>query len=214
MTFLGANIIKIPPGGWFPLVVAALIFIVMTTWKTGRWLVAVKCAISDLTIDDVLVKLKEKSLPRVPGTAVFLSSDPAEAPAALLTHVFYNRVLSEQVVLLTVASKEVAHVTAAEQLQVEPLGEGVHRLLLTFRFMDEPDVPRALAEAAQRGLSLDPQTITYFIGRSTVIASNIPGMALWREKLFALLTRNAAAASDYFSLPPQQVVELGTRVEF
>jgi KUP system potassium uptake protein len=122
--------------------------------------------------------------------------------------------MHEQVVLLTVEAKEVAHVTTGEHLQIESLGEGVYRMTLSFGFMDEPHVPHALADLEVPGLNFDPRAIIYFIGRSSVIASNIPGMALWREKFFALLSRNAATASDYFSLPPQRVVEIGTRVEF
>jgi KUP system potassium uptake protein len=212
--FLAANISKIPQGGWFPLVVAVFIFIIMTTWKTGRRLVSVKCAVHDLTLDDVMLRLQAKSLQRVPGTAVFLSSDPLDAPAALLTNLACNGVMHEHVLLLTVETKEVAHVTEEERFQVESLGEGVHRVMLSFGFMDEPDVPRAIAALNVPGLTLDPQAIKYFVGHSSVIASNIPGMALWREKVFAFLARNAATAGDYFSLPSKQVVEIGMRVEF
>ena len=213
VAFLAANIVKIPQGGWFTIVVAVLIFTVMTTWKRGRRLVAARLG-QESSLADVLNNLQAERLVRVPGTAVFLSGNPQGAPSALLANITYNGVMHEHIVLLTVKTKQMPHVPSNERVEVELLGHGIYRITVWYGFMEEPIVPKVLETAKLPGLDFDPQQITYFVNRSSVIASNIPGMALWREKFFAFMSHNAASAADYYCLPPTRVVEIGTRVEF
>jgi KUP system potassium uptake protein len=212
--FLAANVVKIPHGGWFPLVVAVLIFTVMTTWKLGRHLVAERVLEHCHSLEEILEEIKAKRPARVPGTAIFLSSDKKGAPAALIANLDHNSVLHEQVIILTVETKYVPHVPEGERLMVEPLGDGMHIMTLTYGFMDEPDVQQTLAAAKVEGLNLNPQEVTFFVSRAAAIASKLPGMARWRDRIFAFMSRNAATATDYFCLPPARVIEIGSRVEF
>jgi KUP system potassium uptake protein len=150
---------------------------------------------------------------RVPGTAVFMNGTGAGTPPALEHNVEHNKVLHARVVLLTVKTRQVPHVGPEERVSVRPLGHEFYRVVVNYGFMEDPDVPRALAEAGAHGLALDPSDTTYFLGRETVIASKHPGMMLWREKLFAIMSRNASPATAYFCLPPDRVVEMGSQVE-
>lgn len=213
MAFFIANIVKIPQGGWFPLVVAVLIFSVMTTWKRGRRLVAEKLFVRNETMEQVLEECATHPPVRVPGAAIFLSGNPAGAPSALLANIDHNGVLHEHVILLNVETKQRPHVPEDERVRVDLLGQGVYRATLSYGFMDEPDIPKALQLATFPGVNLNLEKVTYFVNRSAVIASKLPGMAMWREKLFAVMSHNAASAADYFCLPPAQVIEIGTRVE-
>ena len=212
--FFSANLVKIPHGGWFPMVLAVLIFTVMTTWKRGRRLVAVRLLGHGKKLEEVLQEVKAKHPVRVPGTAIFLSSNPEGAPSALLANVDHNGVLHEQVVLLTIETKQKPHVPEAERMEIAPLGDGVHRMKLSYGFMEEPEVPKALEAIKVEGLNLNPQEVTFFVNRETAIASKLPGMALWRDKLFSFMLTNSTSATDYFCLPPTRVIEIGARVEF
>jgi len=214
VAFLAANVVKIPQGGWFPLVLAVLIFTVMTTWKRGRRLVAVRLLGHGEKLEEVLGRVKAKNPVRVPGTAIFLSSNPEGAPSALLANVDHIGVLHEKTVLLTIETKQKPHVPEAERLELVPLSDGIYRMKLSYGFMEEPIVPKALAGVKFEGLNLNPQEVTFFVNRETTIASNIPGMALWRDKLFSFMLSNATTATDYFCLPPARVIEIGSRVEF
>jgi KUP system potassium uptake protein len=144
---------------------------------------------------------------------VFMYSDPAATPPALLHNLKHNKVLHERVVFLVVETAEVPHVPANERATSEDLGAGFHRVILHYGFMEEPNVPRALAELRDKGLELKPLETTYFLGRETLIPTNKPGMALWRERLFTVMHRNARPATSFFSLPPNRVVELGAQIE-
>lgn len=214
LTFWGANVLKIPQGGWFPLVVGVLIFTGMTTWKTGRQILARRLAESTLPWEFFVRDMLLNPPHRVPGTAVFMYSNPEGAPPALLHSVKHYQVLHERVVLLSVTTEEAPHVPADERVRLEDVGEGFFRLVLRYGFMERPRVTEDLTRIrTDSGLSLDPANVTFFLGRETLIASDRPGMAIWREKLFALMSRNARPATSFFGLPPNRVVELGWQVE-
>jgi len=211
LAFFGANIIKVSDGGWFPLLVGATIFTMMTTWFTGRRILTKRLAEGGLGTDDFLRELEAGRIHRVRGTAVFLTRQQEGIPTALLHNIKHNKVVHERVVLLSVVVEETSHLSAEERSEWTDLGHGVHRLVLHFGFMEDPDLPEALAQLP--GLvSFDPMATSYFLGRETLIPSSEPGMAIWREHLFAWMNRNASSAAIFFSLPPNQVIELGAQV--
>jgi KUP system potassium uptake protein len=213
LAFFGANALKIAHGGWLPLVIGGFLFTLMTTWKTGRQLVAARLTARALPIEDFLARIVETRPARVSGTAVFMTAQPRGAPPALTHNLRYNKVLHEHVVTLMVTTQPVPHVPADQQVTVRPLGHGVFDVILRYGFMEDPNVPDALARARALGLQLDEDDVTYFLGRETLIVTKTKGMATWREKLFVLMARNAVRAISYFRLPPERVVELGVQVE-
>jgi KUP system potassium uptake protein len=213
IAFFGANVLKITHGGWLPLVIGALLFTLMTTWKRGRELVARRLTARALPMEDFLARVAETHPARVPGTAVFMTAQSRGTPAALAHNLRYNKVLHEHVVTLLVTTQPVPHVPASQRATVRSLGQGVFDVVIRYGFMEDPNVPQALEIARDQGLELDPEDVTYFLGRETLIATRSPGMALWRERLFVLLARNAIRAPTFFRLPPERVVELGVQVE-
>jgi KUP system potassium uptake protein len=213
LAFFGANIIKIPHGGWFPLLVAAVVFTLMTTWRQGRQLLARRLRARARPLDRFLQEITAEPPLRVPGTAVFMYGHLSGTPPALLLNLKHNKVLHERIVLLTVVTEEIPHVNATEQLELETLGAEMYRLIIHYGFMEDPHIPKACEQAKIYELDLQPDATTYFLGREILFASTKPGMAVWREKLFALMSRNARPATDFFRLPPDRVVELGTHVE-
>lgn len=214
LAFFGANIIKVAQGGWLPLVLAALVFIVMTTWKRGRRILAERIQREARPLDEFLREVLKHNPTRVPGTSVFMNGTASRTPPALRHNLEHNKVLHERVIFLTVKTQQVPYVAPKKRVEIEGLGSGVYRAKLYYGFMEEPNVPQALEGAAIRGVPLvDPADVTYFLGRETIIATRRPGMALWREKLFALIARNATTATAYFGIPPQRVVELGEQIE-
>ncbi len=213
LAFFGANALKIAHGGWLPLVIGGFLFTLMTTWKTGRQLVAARLTARALPIEDFLARIVETRPARVPGTAVFMTAQPRGAPPALTHNLRYNKVLHEHVVTLMVTTQPVPHVAADQQVTVRAMGQGVFDVILRYGFMEDPNVPDALARARTLGLQLDEDDVTYFLGRETLIVTRAPGMATWRERLFVLMARNAVRAISYFRLPPERVVELGVQVE-
>jgi KUP system potassium uptake protein len=213
LAFWGANLHKIPHGGWFPLVVAAAIFAVMTTWKTGRRILASRMQSTTLPFDLFLRDVETRSPARVPGTAVFMYGNPEGTPPALLHNLVHNKVLHERVVLLTVDTGEIPFVPDEERVEVTELGAGFYRVVVRYGFTEEPDIPAALAMVKVPGLDLKPMATSYFLGRETLIPSKKPGMAMWREHLFSLMSRNARTATSFYRLPPNRVVELGAQIE-
>lgn len=214
VAFFSANALKIIDGGWLPLVVAMALFTVMTTWRTGRRIVADRLATRTVSIDDLFTMIGEIKAVRVPGTAIYMTAQGSGAPPALVHNLQYNKVLHERVVLLNIITLQQPHVPADERVTVEMLGEGVYNVRLFYGFMEEPHVPRALyATAKSRGMSFDFQDVVYFLGRQTILVTDRRGMATWREKLFVLMSRNAVRATAYYRLPPERVVELGVQVE-
>lgn len=211
--FLGANLVKIPQGGWFPLVIAAIIFIIMTTWKRGSTLVVTREKDLEMTIEAFLKQIASEPPARAPGLAIFLSADPEGAPAALLANLKYNGVLHEQILLVTVTPEEAPRIPRKKRLTVEPLGQGFYRVKLRYGFMDEPNLPRDLARLDLPDVTFDPNQVPYFVSRTKVIATEQPGMALWREHLYTVMRQNAASAADFFCLPPARVFEIGMSIE-
>ncbi|TCO81049.1 KUP system potassium uptake protein [Plasticicumulans lactativorans] len=213
LAFFGANALKIGQGGWFPLVAGAGVYILMTTWQRGRELLATRMHEGSLPLTAFLADVEDGSVLRVPGTAVFLTSDPDGVPHTLLHNLKHNKVLHERVVLLTVLVEEVPRVDEADRVRVDVIGNSFFRVAVRYGFMEEPDVPLALGLCRPYGLDLEPMDTTYFLGRETLISTTRPGMARWRERLFVNLSRNAARAMDFFRIPPNRVVELGTQIE-
>ena len=214
LSFFGANIIKVADGGWLPLVLAALIFTLLTTWKSGRKVLADRIQREARPLDEFLAEVRQQRIARVPGTAIFMSGTASKTPSALRHNLEHNKVLHDRVVFLTVKTQQVPHVPDAERIETEDFGNGIHRVKVYYGYMEEPDIPEVLEEASRKGLNLgDPKDITYFLGRETIIATHQEGMALWREKLFALMSRNATTATAYFGIPPDRVVELGEQIE-
>jgi KUP system potassium uptake protein len=213
LAFFLANATKIEHGGWFPLLVGAFVFTAMTTWKTGRQILGQRLTETTLPIDLFLEDVRRNSPVRVNGTAVFMFGNPDGVPPALLHNLKHNKVLHQTVVLLRVDTEEAPHVDGGERVTVEELGHGFYRMVMHYGFMEDPDVPRVLREVKHPGLKLPPMDTTFFLGRETLIASKRPGMALWREKLFAVMSRNARTATSFFGLPPNRVVELGAQIE-
>ena len=213
LAFFGANVVKVTQGGWLPLVIGAVLFTMMTTWKTGRRLVADRLTSRAIPIDVFMASLKALGPARVHGTAVFMTAQPTGTPPALVHNLRYNKVLHDHVVILTVSTAHRPYVPLEEQVAVELLGNGIYNVRLLYGFMQDPDVPEALMRAIKLGLELDPGDVTFFLGRETIIVTKRQGMAVWRERLFVLMARNAVRATAFFRLPPERVVELGVQVE-
>ena len=214
LAFFGANALKIVQGGWLPLVVAIVIFTLMTTWRTGRQIVAERLASRAVMIEDFFTSIDFLKPARVPGTAVYMSAQTTGMPTALVHNLQYNKVLHERVVILSIITVQQPHCAPEERVAVDDLGRGLFNVRLQYGFMEDPDVPRALLAAAKaRGMKFDFQDVVYFLGRQTILVTDREGMALWREKLFVLMSRNAVRATAYFRLPPERVVELGVQVE-
>jgi KUP system potassium uptake protein len=214
LAFFGANMLKVAHGGWFPLLVSAAIIFFMLTWRKGRRVLRSRLSEICLPLDAFLPELKSQSIRRVPGTAVYMSGNRFGTPLALLHNLKHNKVLHEQVVLLTVRTEEVPYLAnAKDRVALENLDEGFWRAQVHFGFMEKPDVPAALESVKQTGLHFDPMRTTYFIGRETILATRKVGFSSWRGSLFAWMTRNAGDVTSYFCLPPNGVVELGARVE-
>lgn len=213
LAFFGANVLKIAHGGWLPLVIGWGIFTLMTTWKTGRRLVAERLTARATPLETFIAGVTARPPARVPGTAVFMTAQPKGTPAALVHNLRHNKVLHQHVVILMVTTRPVPHVAEPDRYQVREIGGGVFELTLYYGFMEDPDVPAALLGAREHGLAFDDSDVTFFLGRETLIATQTPGMSLWRERLFVIIARNAVRATAFFRLPPERVVELGVQVE-
>jgi KUP system potassium uptake protein len=213
LALVGANLLKIVRGGWLPLGVATLVFTLMTTWKSGRRLIAERITARAVPIEDFMAVVAAKPPVRVSGTAVFMTAQPKGTPPALVHNLRFNKVLHEHIVILMVTTAQVPHVPEAERASVDVLGHGVFNVRVQYGFMEDPDVPQALALAQAKGVEMDAEDVTFFLGRETIIPTKRPGMALWRERLFVLMSRNAQRATAFFRLPPERVVELGVQVE-
>ena len=214
LAFFGANMLKIAHGGWFPLLVSAAILFLMLTWRKGRRVLRSRLGEMCIPLNDFLSELKSQKIRRVPGTAVYMSGNRFGTPLALLHNLKHNKVLHEEVVLLTVRTEEVPYLTnPRDRVALENLHEGFWRAQIHFGFMEKPNVPVALDRVKQAGLRFDPMRTTYFIGRETILATRKRGLSSWRGSFFAWMTRNAGDVTSYFCLPPNGVVELGARVE-
>jgi KUP system potassium uptake protein len=215
VSFWIANLTKIPAGGWFPLAVAGAVFVLMTTWQSGRRLLAGRMKARELPLGDFIESIGRHPPTRVPGTAVFMFSDPEGTPRALLHNLKHNKVLHEQVLSLAVTTEDVPHVDPADRVSLLRRPEGFYSLVVQYGFMDDIDVPAVLRSLDGRdGLRLKPLATTYFLGQETLVpGENGSRMASWRKRLFAFMSHNARSPASFFRLPPSQVVEIGARIQ-
>jgi KUP system potassium uptake protein len=214
MAFFVANGMKITHGGWFPLVIGALLYLVMVTWRQGRELLERRRRRDELPMDIFMASIvKSTSTIRVPGTAVFLTSNQDGVPHTLLHNLKHNKVLHERVILLTMKTEEIPRVAERDRLDVVSMEHNVFRIVARYGFTEDPNLPRVLERCKEFGLVFDMMDTTFFLGRETLIPTRKPGMALWREKLFVSMSRNAWRAMDFFRIPTNRVVELGTQTE-
>ena len=227
--FLLSNMPKIPNGGYIPVAVALGVFVLMSTWKTGRKLLNQVMQSGALPLDLFLQDVARRKPLRVPGTAVFMTSSAEGVPVVLLHHLKHNKVLHEQVILMSVMTKEVPEIRAAERVSVEKLEHGFYRVTAQYGFMEQPNVPDVLQWAREAGIKARPNDTTFYLGRERIIISDgeekpgtrraptdvvLPRMARWRKKIFVVMSRNARSATEFFEIPPNRVVELGAQVEF
>ena len=213
LTFLASNSLKIPDGGWFPLLIGAAVFTLLTTWKRGRSLLMRRLAEDAMPLDLFIQSIEASPPMRVPGTAIFLTSTQNRVPHALLHNLKHNKVLHERVVFLTIVTEDIPYVPAEERYEIKPLGCDFFRMVANYGFKDDPDVPELLEDCGRKGFAFDMMETSFFVSRETLIATVTPGMALWREKLFVSMSKNATKASEFFQVPTNRVVELGTQVE-
>lgn len=211
--FFAATLFKVPEGGWFPLLVAALVFALLTTWRTGRRLVQERLLHGGVALDAFVDSLVSQAVIRTPGTGAYLFGTPGLTPPGLLASLRHTDSLHEQVLVISVVMHKRPRQPPAERAEVADLGQGFHRVVLHYGFTETPDVPQALADAVVPRLGTDLAGLTYFIGRESVRITPRPGMAPWREHLFAFLSRNTSSAADYLGLPLDQTLELGVTVE-
>jgi KUP system potassium uptake protein len=213
ISYFAANLVKFLVGGWFPVAVGIAVYTLLSTWKRGREVLFERLRPGAIALDPFIRSITEHPPLRVPGTAVFLTASQEGVPHALLHNLNHNKVLHERVVLLTVRAEDIPHVGDEGRIDVQPLGDDFYRLTVHYGFKDEPDLPRALELARTKGLEFNLMETSFFLSRQTLVPTQAPGMALWREKLFAAMSRNSASATVFFKIPTNRVVELGTRIE-
>jgi KUP system potassium uptake protein len=214
LSFFGSNIVKVRAGGWVPLAIAISMFTLMTTWNRGRRIVAMLLSRGSLPMDLFLQDVAKRKPVRVPGTAVFLTSNPDGAPLVLLHHLKHNKVLHEQVILLSVVSAQVPEFTDADRITATHLGEGFSRIVARYGFMETPVVPDILASCRTEGIVAEPRDTTYYLGRESLLPFGKEKLARWRKKLFVFMSRYSRSATEFFGIPPNRVVELGAQIEF
>jgi KUP system potassium uptake protein len=212
LVFFAANALKIPEGGWVPLVLGVALTALMTSWKRGRDLLLDRWKTDSLPLTSFLARLPQSRTIRVPGMAIFMTGNPDHVPGALLHNLKHNKVLHEQVLFVTVTNEDVPELRAAERATVSELAPGIHRVILHYGFMESPNLPRELAALRDQGLDFDPMQASYFLGRETLVAARVPKLPLWRMWLFLVMARNAVSATEFFRIPSDRVVELGVRV--
>ena len=214
LAFLFANVVKIEHGGWVPIVMAIVIYTLMSTWKRGRAELRDLHSARTLPMDTFLHSLERSGPLRVPGTAVVMTSDVSGAPVVLLHHLKHNKSLHQTVILLSVQTRGVPEVPADQRVTFEPLGQGFYRLVASYGFMQSPDVPAVLAGVAERGVPTAPMSTSYYLGHERLVLTGPTPMPRWRKKLFAFMSRNARSATEFFHIPPNRVLELGAQIEF
>lgn len=213
VSFFAGNVFKIADGGWFPIFIAAIIAIAMTTWKKGRKELYNNLIGARFPLESFLSELPKSHMPRVSGTAVFMTLSPMGTPPTLLHNVKHNHILHEKVVLLSIITKDTSKVLAGERIKLTDMGQGFYRVEAFFGFMQKPNVPQIMKILAQYGLVTDPMTTTFFLGKETLLTGGKSKMKKWRKALFALMSRNAGNPTSYFGIPANRVVELGTQIE-
>jgi KUP system potassium uptake protein len=213
LVFFGANLLKIHHGGWFPLLVAGLIYAVMSTWKKGRELVVERLRAAEIPLEAFLRELAARPPIRVPGTAIFMTAREEGAPPILVHHLEHNKALHSQVVLLTVSILNTPTIGEQQAIEVAPVSSGFFRVLARYGFMEPPDVPSALERAREKGLDWRDEDTTFYLAHLTLLASDRLGMSVWRDKLFIFLSHNARRATNFFQIPADRVVEIGIQLE-
>jgi KUP system potassium uptake protein len=211
--FLLANALKIRHGGWVPLAIAAGIFLLMATWKRGREILSKRLQEKSVPLNLLMADLAADPPLRVPGTAVFMSGNPSGTPPALVHNLAHNKVLHDKNLFLTIVTEEVPHVTGSERVSIKHLGKGFHTVIARYGFMDDPDIKDVIKYCQERKLNIAVEGTTFFVGREELISTDRPGMARWRERLFAFMSRNALRATAFFQIPSTQVFEVGAQVE-
>ena len=218
---MGANMVKVAHGGWVPLALATVLFTMMTTWKRGRAILRERLMDITMPLPIFLESIATSPIPRVPGTAVFMTSEPGGAPVVLLHHLKHNKVLHEQVILLSIQTAATPDVPILERVaSIERLEKGFIRVVARYGFMESPDVKEVLAVLRTLGVKTRPLDTSYYLGREELIPADKPWkkggltMNIWRKRLFAVMSKNARSAAAFFHLPPNRVVELGTQIEF
>jgi len=214
LSFLGANLVKIAKGGWFPLLVAAVVYLLMTTWKRGRDAVVGIMRDNALPLPLFLEDMTRRRPPRVQGTAVFMTSNPGGVPVVLLHHLKHNKVLHEKVIIMSIAGEEIPQVKPEDRAEVHDKGDGIYLVTGRYGFMESPDIPGLLSTLSSRGLTAKPMETSFYLGRETLLPTGNSRLAYWRKKLFIYMARNAQSATAFFNLPPNRVVELGAQIQF
>ena len=213
LALFSSNALKIPTGGWFPLVIGLVVFTIMTTWRAGRRLVLTRLASQAVPLASFLAACEEAPEARVSGTAVFLTTQTENVPVTLHRNLKHNKVLHHTVLLVRVVTENIPRVAGADRIKARGLGSGFWQIEAHFGFAQTPNVPRELGRAEIPGLELDPSQLSFFVGRANVQSSLRPGMARWREHLYSGLARIATRPTEFFRIPPDRVIELGTEVE-
>jgi len=214
LAFFGANIVKTARGGWLPIAIATAIFLIMTTWNRGRELLQGILAQAALPLDRFISEVRRANPPRVPGTGLFLTPTVDGAPLVLQRHLTFNKALQQEIVLLSITTEEVPEVQPAKRVTSEALTEGFYRVNARYGFMEKPDVQDIIAICRGRGMKLEVDDTTYYLGRTELLPTGPVRMMRWRKRLFGVMARNASSATDFFNIPPNRVVELGARLEF
>ena len=214
LSFLLANVVKIEHGGWVPIAMALVVYVLMSTWKRGRMALNAIQEAASLPLDTFLESLSRNPPVRVRGTAVFMTSNAGGVPVVLLHHLKHNKVLHETVVLLSVQTRGIPEVGDEHRLGFEQMGQGFYRVVANYGFMQSPNIPGVLALASSHGLVVPPMETSYYLGRERLVLTGQAKMSKWRKSLFALMSRNARSATEFFQIPPNRVVELGAQIEF
>ncbi len=212
LAFFGSNLLKVPQGAWAPLLLGGILVLIMWTWVRGTRILTDKTRKDSLPLADLVEMLRARPPHRAPGTAIFLTSDPDIAPVALMHNLKHNKVLHEKNIILTVRTADRPRVDPAKRVSIEPISEDFKKLTLSYGFMEQPNVPKALGLCRKQGLKFDIMSTSFFLGRRSVVPSAAAGMPLWQDRIFIFLMRNAANPTDFFRIPPGRVVELGTQV--
>ena len=212
VTFLSANVLKIASGGWFPLLMGLGLFLLMTTWARGSRILSDKTRRDSLSLKDLIGMLEARPPHRAPGTAVFLTSDPDLAPVALMHNLKHNKVLHEKNIVLTVRTAETPRVPESERVRIHPINEDFRKVVLSYGFMETPNVPKALGLCRKQGLKFDIMSTSFFLGRRSVVPSAQSGMPLWQDRIYIFLLKNSTNPTEFFKIPPGRVVELGAQV--
>lgn len=212
LTFFASNLLKVPEGGFFPVLLGIMLFLLMTTWQRGRNLLFARFRQDGLPLRSFIARLPQSRTLRVPGMAIFMTSQADYLPGALLHNLKHNKVLHERVLFVTVNNESIPYVPAERRRAVEELAPGIHRVNLNYGFQESPNIPRELEALRDLGIPFEPMQTSYFLGRETIVAAAVPRMSRWRQWLFTLMSRNAVPATEFFRIPSDRVVELGVRV--